>query len=239
MTLEVIGAGFGRTGTMSTQAALIELGFPCYHMKTVMQAGFGGKDLRLWEQVAESAPGLQHDWERVFAHYRAAVDFPASCAWRELMAAYPDAKVLLTVHPGGAGAWFDSAWDTIYFTQRYWQFRLLNLLPPVRRFSNMVEKLIWQRTLKDTMPDKTRVMAVYEDHLQAVQEAVPADKLLVFNVKDGWQPLCDFLGVSVPDTPFPNINERRDFKRLINIPRYLVNSVLAVAAGALVYGLMG
>ncbi len=238
MPLSVIGAGFGRTGTMSTQAALIELGFPCYHMKTVMQDGFGGKHLRFWKQVAESPAGQQQDWETVFTDYRAAVDFPASCVWQELMLAYPDAKVLLTVHPGGAGAWFDSAWETIYFMQRYWQFRLLKVLPPVQRFSTMVEKLVWQRTLEDSMPDKTRVMAVYESHLQSVQNAVPADKLLVFNVKDGWAPLCEFLDVPVPDTPFPNINERQDFKRMINIPRFAVNFTLAATAALLLYSLV-
>lgn len=238
MPLDVIGAGFGRTGTLSTQAALIELGFPCYHMKTVMEGGPGGKGLRFWEQVAESPPGQQQDWETVFADYRAAVDFPASCVWQELMVAYPKAKVLLTVHPGGAGAWFDSAWNTIYFLQRYWQFRMLRILPPVRRFSGMVEQLVWKRTLKNTMPDKPRVMAVYEAHLQAVQEAVPAKQLLVFNVQDGWAPLCDFLAVPVPDTPFPNINERSQFRRMINIPKYTVNFGLVALLGAVLYGLV-
>lgn len=238
MPLDVIGAGYGRTGTMSTQAALIELGFPCYHMKTVMQDGPGGKGLRFWEQIAEAQPGQQADWETVFADYRAAVDFPASCVWQELVAAYPDAKVLLTVHPGGAQAWFESAWDTIYFSQRYWQFKLLRIVPPVRRFSDMVEKLVWKRTLKDSMPDKPRVVAVYEAHLKAVQDAVPADQLLLFNVKDGWAPLCEFLDVPVPESPFPNINERRDFRRMINIPRYTVNFVLAGIVGAVLYSLV-
>lgn len=238
MPLEVIGAGFGRTGTMSTQAALIELGFPCYHMKNVMQGGPGGSGLKFWEEAAASAPGDPLDFERVFANYRATLDFPASCVWQELVACYPQAKVLLTVHPGGAGAWFDSAWDTIYFTQRYWQFKLLRLLPPVARFSNMVEKLVWQRTLKDTMPDKPRVMEVYEAHLEAVQQAVPSERLLVFNVKDGWPPLCEFLGVPIPDTPFPNINERQTFRRMINIPRYGVTIALALAAAGIAYGLL-
>lgn len=96
MTLELIGAGFGRTGTWSTFTALNRLGFPSYHMQEVIINKANKGHLDFWRKVANSPPGSQHDWSRVFANYRATVDNPGCCVWRELMAAYPNAKVLLT-----------------------------------------------------------------------------------------------------------------------------------------------
>ncbi|MEM6708920.1 MAG: sulfotransferase family protein [Pseudomonadota bacterium] len=229
MPLEVIGAGYGRTGTMSTYEALKTLGFPCYHMKEVFADVRQGTHLEFWTAVAEAPPGSQHDWERVFSEMCAAVDFPASCCWRELLEAYPNAKVLLTVHPGGATAWFDSAFETIYFTERYWQFRVVGtLVPAARRFARMCRRLIWERTLAGTMPDPAAAAARYDAHLAEVRAAVPAERLLEFDVRDGWEPLCAFLGVPVPPTPFPRINEREAFKRTIRTLRYGVNLALTV-----------
>ncbi len=245
MTLELIGAGFGRTGTMSTREALALLGYPCYHMATVMEDGMGGEHLQFWSEVAAQPEGVSMDWQRVFGEVRATIDFPAACVWRELMRDYPGAKVLLTVHPGGAEAWYDSAWETIYFTQRYWQFRLLRILPPYRRFAEMVQTLVWHRALGDAMPDRAHAVAQYEAHLRRVQAEVPPERLLLFSVKDGWEPLCTFLGVPVPDVPFPRVNERRTFRRTINLGRAAVLGILAlgtlglVAVGAWLFGFMG
>lgn len=104
MALKIIGAGFGRTGTLSAYTALNQLGFPCYHMFEVLENKDNASHLDFWRGVANTEPGAQHDWEQVFANYTAAVDNPASCVWRELMQAYPQAKVLLTLHPRGAEA---------------------------------------------------------------------------------------------------------------------------------------
>jgi len=102
MPLKIIGAGFGRTGTLSAYTALNQLGFPCYHMFEVLENKNNKSHLDFWRRVGNAESGMQHDWEQVFSRYTAAVDNPASCVWRELMVAYPDAKVLLTVHPRGA-----------------------------------------------------------------------------------------------------------------------------------------
>ncbi|HSC47762.1 MAG TPA: sulfotransferase, partial [Gammaproteobacteria bacterium] len=108
MALKVIGTGFGRTGTMSVCTALNQLGFPCYHMFEVIENKQNKTHLDFWREVANSEPGSSHDWEQVFAKYAATVDNPGCCVWRELMAAYPDAKVVHTLHPRGAEGWYES-----------------------------------------------------------------------------------------------------------------------------------
>ena len=157
-----------------------------------------------WRKVANSPPGAQQDWDQVFAKYSAAVDNPGCCVWRELLAAYPDAKVLLTLHPRGAEAWYESTIDTIYFTESMWQFKVLEWLTPFgRKFGDMSHKLIWQRSLQGTMTDKAKAIARYNAHVDEVKAAVPADKLLIFRVDQGWAPLCAFLGVPQPAGDFP------------------------------------
>jgi hypothetical protein len=216
MTLKVIGAGFGRTGTWSTYVALNQLGFPCYHMHEVLANPANRSHLDFWRKVANSRPGTAHDWDQVFANYTAAVDNPACCVWQDLAKAYPEAKVILTLHPRGAEAWYDSTIDTIYFTENLWQFKVLEWLTPFgRKFGDMSRKLIWGRTLKGVMGDKAKAVARYNAYVDEVIAAVPPDRLLVFKVTDGWGPLCRFLGVEEPDTPFPNLNDRAAVKKVI------------------------
>lgn len=236
MPLDIIGAGYGRTGTMSVHAALNELGFPCYHMAEVFK-NKDGSHLRFWLEVANAPAGTQHDWKRVFADFRAAVDNPACCVWRELHAAYPEAKVLLTLHPKGPDAWYDSTIDTIYFTESMWQFRLLALFVPFfRKFGQMCRRLIWQRNHRGTMDDRAKAIALYRTHIDEVKAAVPADRLLVFTVDQGWEPLCRFLGVPVPTSPFPSVNDRAEIKKVIaNLTR---GAYAIVAGGVIVVGVL-
>jgi hypothetical protein len=242
MALKLIGAGFGRTGTLSAHAALNQLGFPCYHMFEVLENKANASHLGFWRRVANAEPGTQHDWEQVFANYTAAVDNPASCVWRELMQAYPQAKVLLTLHPRGADAWYDSTVDTIYATNRMWQFKVLEFATPFgRKFGDMTRKLIWQRFHKGTMEDREQAIARYHQHIAEVKAAVPPERLLVFSADQGWQPLCDFLGVPVPDTPFPNVNDRAAIKktlRQMSSGAYMILAVAALACAGLVYAAM-
>ena len=216
MALQVIGAGFGRTGTLSAYTALNKLGFPCYHMLEVIENKANQGHLDFWRGVANTPADTKHDWDRIFAKYTAAVDNPACCVWRELLAAYPDAKVLLTLHPRGAEAWYESTIDTIYFTENRWQFKLLRYLAPfIRKLGDMSHKLIWQRNHRGTMNDRARALAHYQAHIEEVKTAVPPDKLLIFKASDGWEPLCRFLAVPVPNEPFPNVNDRAQIKKLI------------------------
>ena len=232
MALKIIGAGYGRTGTNSVCTALNQLGFPCYHMLEVLENKQNKAHMDFWCRVADSPAGMQHDWDQVFANYTAAVDNPACCVWRELMAAYPDAKVLLTVHPKGAEAWFDSTMETIYFSESTWQFKVIAAVVPfARKMRYLGSKLIWGRSHRGTMRDRAAAIARYHEHIAEVKAAVPADKLLVFNAMQGWQPLCEFLGVPVPNTPFPNVNDRADFRR--RIVKMKTAAYVLIAAGLL------
>lgn len=242
MPLKVIGAGFGRTGTMSTYAALKELGFSCYHMIEVLQNPANTGHIDFWSKVANAPADASHDWEQVFANYTAAVDNPAATVWRELMAAYPDAKILLTLHPRGAEAWYDSTMDTIYTFETLWQSRLLSVFSPFfRKFNDMSHKLIWQRGHKGTMEDRAKAIAHYNQHIEDVKAAVPAERLLVLSVDQGWEPLCRFLEVPVPESDFPNVNDRAQIKAMIaGMVRgaYFIVAGLVAAAAGLIYGVM-
>jgi hypothetical protein len=240
MTLQVIGAGFGRTGTWSAKEALNQLAFPCYHMSEVIINKANKGHLDFWRKVANSPPGAQQDWNRVFADYTATVDNPGCCVWRELLAAYPNAKVLLTVHPRGAEAWYESTIETIYFTETMWQFKVLELLTPFgRKFGNISRGLIWGRVLKGAMGDRAKAVARYASYIDEVKAAVPPEQLLVFSVDQGWGPLCAFLGAPQPATEFPNVNHRAAIKKTIRDMMkgaYITLAGYAVVAAALAYG---
>jgi Sulfotransferase domain len=232
VTLKIIGAGFGRTGTWSTYTALNQLGFRCYHMAEVLMNPENKAHLDFWRKVANSPPGSPHDWSVVFSKYTATVDNPGCCVWRELMAAYPEAKVVLTLHPRGPEAWYDSTVDTIYFTETMWQFKVLEFFTPFgRKFGDMSRRLIWGRTLKGVMGDKTKAVARYKAYVDEVKASVPADKLLIYSVDEGWEPLCAFLGVPRPAGEFPNLNDRASVKKVIaDITRGAYSIVAGLAA---------
>jgi hypothetical protein len=242
MPLQIVGAGFGRTGTMSTYTALKQLGFPCYHMMEVLGVPANKSHLGFWRQVADAPDRPRQDWEQVFGPYTASVDNPAVCVWRELIRFYPQAKVLLTLHPKGADAWYESVMDTIYFTENTWQFKVLKFATPFgRKFGAMSHKLIWKHLHRDTMPDRDKATAFYNQHIEEVKAAVPPERLLIFTANEGWAPLCHFLGVAVPNTPFPNVNDRAEFqkiKRNISRGAYVILGVGAVVAAAAIAGIV-
>lgn len=206
MSLEVISAGFGRTGTTSLKAALEKLGFGrCYHMMEVFRRP---EHVPLWLAVNQGKPA---EWEALFVGYRAAVDWPTCTFYKELMQRYPETKVLLPVRD--PERWYESALRTIYTMKRQrppasWLFAAI---PQVRRFACMVDTIVWQGTFGGRFEDKTYAIEVFNAHVEEVKRTVPPEKLLVFDVREGWEPLCAFLGVSVPDEPFPHLNDREDF----------------------------
>ena len=145
----------------------------------------------------------------MFAKYSATVDNPGCCVWRELKAAYPDATVLLTHHPRGVEAWYRSTMETIYFTETMWQFKFLKRTTPfARKLGDMTQKLVWQRSHKGSMANREAAIVRYAEHVAEVKAAVPAEKLLELSVDQGWAPLYEFLGVPVPESEFPNVNDR-------------------------------
>ncbi len=216
MSLQVIGAGLGRTGTMSLKLALERLGFaPCQHMIDLVA---DPPRVALWMEAARrKAAGEPIAWEQLFAGYRATVDWPSVYFWRELVAAYPDAKVVLTVRD--PERWYASAGDTILrLTEpRAADGSPIPLAPEVverrKLLDPLVEAVLFQGTFQGRVADREFALGVFRRHIEAVQAEVPAERLLVYEVGQGWDPLCRFLGVPVPDgEPFPRVNERAAFR---------------------------
>ena len=217
MGLQVIGAGFGRTGTLSLKLALEQLGYKkCHHMVEVFASD---AQADYWSAIGE---GKTPDWDKVFDGFQAMVDFPGCIFYRELAEKYPDAKVILTVR--STESWWKSASQTIFAIGKAAPFWLPMIVPRMRKVLGMHKALLWKRTFDERMDDPRYAKRVYERHNAAVKAAIPAERLLVYEVKDGWGPLCAFLGKPVPDTPFPKVNDTAEFKR-----RILVMEILAWA----------
>lgn len=201
MTLSLVGAGFGRTGTNSLKLALERLGFgPCHHMFEVMEHA---TQLPFWQALAR---GETPDWNDVFADYGSCVDWPSARYWREISDHFPAAKVLLSVRP--EDAWFDSVQATIYPSMRD---RHETEPGYVRDVTDMAHQLIVKQLFNDRLDDRDHAVAVFRAHVADVQATIDPNRLLIFDVAEGWGPLCDFLGVSVPGTPFPHANSTADF----------------------------
>ena len=201
MPLQVIGAGFGRTGTMSLKAALEQLGFgPCYHMVEGMPRG--PAHWKLWEDaVAGNA-----DWDAIFDGFSSGVDFPVCSSYGALAEAFPDSKVILTTRD--PQKWFDSTQDTIFAP--HWMEYLRE--GDLGRF---VHATINDH-FDDRMHDRDHLIARFHEHNEEVRARIPAERLLEFEVGQGWEPLCAFLGVPVPEGDFPFINDADATRGIIN-----------------------
>lgn len=196
MPLDVIGAGFGRTGTTSLKFALEQLGFSrCHHMSELIvhpeQAPF-------WERAAG---GEEVDWEAGLAGYRATTDWPACHFYRTLAERYPAAKVILTVRE--PGRWFASTQATIFNPD----FLATTVDKPHGAFVCDVLLPVFD----GRMHDRDHAIGVYERHNAEVRRTIAPQRLLVYEVRQGWEPLCRFLGVPVPAAPFPRVNTTEDF----------------------------
>lgn len=198
MTLRVFSAGFGRTGTLSLKFALEQIGFgPCHHMKEVFENG--PVQVPLWNAALAGKP----DFEAIYKGYSAAVDWPTAAFWRELAAAYPEAKVIVSTR--SAEGWYESMSQTILPALT----TPGDLPPPAADVLNMAGKVL-RRSLGPTF-DKDSMIAAFHAQEASVKAEIPASRLLVHSARDGWEPLCAFLGVPVPATPYPRTNSREEF----------------------------
>jgi hypothetical protein len=202
VALEIIGPGFGRTGTNSLRFALNELGLgPTHHMHEIgnnLDAQMPG-----WLEIAR---GGKPNWDAVFAGYRAQVDWPGARYWRELIKHYPAAKVVLSTRD--PDKWFDSVAKTIapLIANRG------DLGNPVEEaVAELADLVVNQQTFGGHLTDRAVATKIFRDHIATVKAEVPASRLLVWDVSQGWEPLCSFLKVAVPVTPFPNTNNADDF----------------------------
>lgn len=197
MTLEVIGTGFGRTGTDSMREALNMLGFgPCHHQREVI----ANPETRAhWRAIA---CGATPDWDLLLGGYRSCLDWPSAYYWPQLVEAFPDAKVLLTWR--SAESWWESYSKTI--------LRVV-LADTETEESAPGSQLLSLRVFGGRPADRQHCIAVYEANVTAVKARVAPERLLIHKLGDGWGPLCDFLGVPVPDAAFPRVNATKDFQK--------------------------
>lgn len=206
MALSVVGAGFGRTGTMSLKLALEHLGFgPCYHMRELLARPAHDP---VWHAATR---GERVDWDALFEGYASAVDWPVAGFWRKLSRHYPQARFILSVRE--PREWHQSVLETI--------FEALSSTPDpddpeACAHRAMTRELILDRTFDGRLDDPVHAIDVYQRHNQAVRDSISADRLLVAETGGGWEPLCTFLGCDVPDEPYPHSNTREEFhdKRL-------------------------
>jgi hypothetical protein len=204
MTLEVIGAGFGRTGTLSLKYALEQLGFDkCYHMLEVRNHP---DHTRLWHDAHD---GQLVDWQAIFEGYRATVDWPSCNLWSALAETFPEASIILTLRD--ADAWYDSIMNTIYLSS---SLRAASDDPGEQASGQWAMDIIWNRIFGGKMDDRAHVTSVFNRHNEDVIKRVPAERLLVFEAKEGWAPLCGFLDRPIPETDYPRVNSTEDFRKI-------------------------
>jgi hypothetical protein len=193
MALKIVGSGLGRTGTKSMQSALNILGFgPCHHMVEVFAQP---ESMKLWVDAGAGKP----DWEAIFGDYESMVDYPGANYWRELAAYYPDAKVLHTVRD--PDQWFDSTQATIF-------------APGSAAAAPGPQSAFFESftgALRAHFADRAYMTQYFRDHTEAVKAEIAPERLLIYQAGDGWEPLCKFLGVPVPDVPYPSENSRAEF----------------------------
>jgi len=200
LALNVIGAGFGRTGTFSLKVALERLGYgPCYHM---FEAFANPAHVSIWREAVDNGSSA---WPSILHGYQATVDWPSTYFWQELSGMYPEAKIVLTVRD--SAAWYESMSRTIFAAHA----KPLPADDLPRRDELLMARAFLQRTFDGRMDDQAHVMRVYERHNQAVQRLVESNRLLVYEVTSGWPPLCQFLNRAIPDEVFPYTNTRAAF----------------------------
>ena len=225
--MQIIGAGFGRTGTMSLAEALEQLGFdPCYHMLDVFKHP---SHIKVWQAAAE---GKKIDWKEFLGEYKAGLDYPLVAFYKELVTAFPEAKVILTVRD--PEQWYESTRQTIYRGAAFPDW-LMKLLPPFRGMKQMVQSTTWDRLFDGRFEDRQHAIRVFNDHVEEVKRTVPKEKLLIYSVGEGWGPLCEFLNIPIPGKPFPQLNDRKSTQRMYLLVRVVAPVLAVVLIGTIIW----
>ena len=205
MPLGIIGSGFGRTGTMSLKRALDMLGFgPCHHMEEVLHHP---EQVAHWQAVVAGKPV---NWEEVFAGYRSQVDWPGAHVWRQLADSFPQAKVIHTQRP--EEQWWNSFSATIAVVLG--NFRDMPAPPHMRAMMTVAAQMIGPETIGNSLT-KDAALSAYRKRAADVEAVIPRERLLIFDVAEGWEPLCRFLNVPAPTTAFPHVNSTEEWWKLV------------------------
>lgn len=217
MSLKIIGAGLPRTGTNTLKESLEQLGLKhVYHMKELL---VNPDKLYLWKQLDETG---DTNWDALYEGYDGTVDFPGYPWYKEHMKHYPDAKVILTVRD--FESWYKSVDSTVFRAGPQTPSEKLKMLTKllfsararkVVRVIKWFKKVFFAERLQGKFEDKAFAQKFWEDHLAEVKASVPKEKLLVYDVREGWGPLCAFLGVPEPAEPLPHLNKKENFKQML------------------------
>lgn len=217
MSIKIIGAGLPRTGTNTLKESLEKLGYmKTYHMKELL---VHPDDLHYWLTLKETGTT---NWDELYEGFQATVDFPAYPWYKEHMKQYPDAKVILTVRP--FEKWYTSVYSTIWqagpqnlkqklamLSKLLFNSRLRSVIKCVKLSKEMIFKVHFQGKFED----KVATEKIFNQHIEDVKAHVPAEKLLIYDVSEGWEPLCRFLNVAVPGEPIPHLNKKENFKEML------------------------
>jgi hypothetical protein len=199
--LGVIGAGFGRTGTKTVKNALEIIGAgPCHHMHELVERP---ENLKLWSSVLD---GTEINWNQIFQGYNSQIDWPGAVYWKELAVFYPEAKVIHTVRD--PESWYESLTNTIIQTLTDAENAATSDLRNMRRFAR---EIICNRLFQGRFSERDWMIDRFCAHNDEVVSTISQERLLVFDVKEGWEPLCAFLNVATPATEFPHVNSSKKF----------------------------
>jgi Sulfotransferase domain len=215
--MKVVGVGFGRTGTLSLKEALDDLGAgPCFHMIDLIEGENRERDLPYWVKIANGEPV---DWQEVFEPWESTVDWPGASVWKDMVDAFPDVPVLLNYRD--FDGFYKSCQNTILAVKQAAQAGELkpdSARPqPSPELWGAIEKLIWQGDFQGRFDDKEWVRQMYYDRMEEIKGYVPADRLTVWKLGDGWAPLAEMLGVEEPDKPFPHLHDTNEFRGLFGL----------------------
>ena len=220
--LKVIGAGFGRTGAFSLKMALDRLGLHCYHTFELLNKPL---DAPLWLRTIDDEENRRRLFEQIFSGYEATVDFPSVYFYRELLEYYPDAKVILTLRD--SNSWYESFSDTVMEANKSLRYKIARLVHGHAIYQLMKKTFVGM--LGTNLSDRQHIIKVFEHHNADVLKHVPAERLLIYHVEQGWKPLCDFLNIPMPeDLPFPHFNEREKMLERINKMKILGGMYIVV-----------
>ena len=196
--LKLIGAAFPRTGTMSVKKALESLGFgKCYHMHEVF---LNPDHIPIWDATCNDT---MPDWRKLMAGYTATLDTPTCHYWKELTLCFPEAKVLLLRRD--PESWYESMYSTTYQA-------IMGPKGKIDPALKMIRRLFLEKYMMGRFEDKNFAISTYRQYCDNVIAEVPGDQLLVYEVAQGWTPLCNFLGYHIPRDPFPKKNTRNEFR---------------------------
>jgi hypothetical protein len=209
--LRVIGVGLPRSGTSSLQAALELLGFgPCHHMSELIDK----PDQSV--QFLRAYDGHKVDFHTLMKGYGSAVGSPVADFYKEIRQAYPQAKLVLTVRDSSE-KWLESFDTTLRIVFLSKIFYCIVYLMKIVRLSCLVARKSGEKWTYEI----GQIGPQFHDQYNArIINENKAGEVLVYNVKEGWPPLCKFLGVDIPQNiPFPNLNEAQHIKRQIKLAK--------------------